>query len=115
MDEEARQRNEQRETRLQKKYGTVPKRGQLLHHQLENRTYFDSGDLALFQAHKSSSMGSVTTGTQHPIRETISRPFCPVAEGLLRRRSSSESKEGDDKGEETRCKSHLAGEGSDER
>ncbi|PTB70735.1 hypothetical protein BBK36DRAFT_1103375, partial [Trichoderma citrinoviride] len=93
-----------------KMYGTVPKRrSQLLHHQLENRTFFDSGDLALSQAHKSSSMGSVTTGTQHPVRESISRPFNPVSTELTKTDSSESKEEGDDgKGSVTRCKSHLS-------
>ncbi|GJC89006.1 hypothetical protein ColLi_11844 [Colletotrichum liriopes] len=42
------------------------------------RKYFDSGDYALQDAHKSSSMGSVQTGTEHPLRKNISHPAAPV-------------------------------------
>lgn len=58
--------------------GQEPARGGLLHHQLERRQYFDSGDLALSQAHRSSNIGAVKTGGEHPLRENISHPFSPV-------------------------------------
>ncbi|KAL6795340.1 hypothetical protein J3E68DRAFT_404035 [Trichoderma sp. SZMC 28012] len=92
-----------RETHLRDIYGIVPNRAQLLDHQLDRRTFFDSGDFALEKARKPSSMGSVTTGSQHPCREAISHPFCPEAGPIsLRERSNSK-----DEGSETKCKSHL--------
>ncbi|KAL7950185.1 hypothetical protein V8C42DRAFT_361195 [Trichoderma barbatum] len=94
--EEGKKRDIGRETHLRNIYGTVPKREQLLDHQLENRTFFDSGDFALSKARKPSSMGSVTTGSQHPSREAISHPFCPVSEqgNLCERTNSGEEKRG---------------------
>ncbi|KAH6962952.1 camp-regulated phosphoprotein family protein Igo1 [Fusarium avenaceum] len=85
---------------LLSRYGIVPSRGNLLHHQLEGRKYFDSGDFALTQAHRSSDMGRVTTGSEHPIRQDISEPSCSVPsssnlEGNALRRSSSEKKTGE--------------------
>ncbi|KND87232.1 mRNA stability protein [Tolypocladium ophioglossoides CBS 100239] len=69
----AKPHNEQ-EKRLLRLYGSLPSRGSLLHHQLEGRKYFDSGDFALSQAHTSSDIGAVTTGCEHPLREQISHP-----------------------------------------
>ncbi|KAL7915974.1 hypothetical protein GGI35DRAFT_431184 [Trichoderma velutinum] len=109
--ETAKKRGSDREMHLRKIYGIVPNRGQLLDHQLERRTYFDSGDFALGEAHKSSSMGSVTTGSQHPSREAISHPFCPESgpTNLLERSNSK------DEGSETKCKSHLCKEQSGDK
>ncbi|KAM6506773.1 hypothetical protein FALCPG4_018602 [Fusarium falciforme] len=56
----------------------TPKTPNLLHRQLEERKYFDSGDFALSQAQKSSSIGTVTTGIEHPLRENISHPLAPI-------------------------------------
>ncbi|KAI1046569.1 hypothetical protein LB505_014156 [Fusarium chuoi] len=64
--------------RLLNRYGILPKRGNLLSHQLEGRKYFDSGDFALNQAHRSSNIGNVTTGQEHPIRQEISEPSSSV-------------------------------------
>ncbi|PCD23516.1 hypothetical protein AU210_015036 [Fusarium oxysporum f. sp. radicis-cucumerinum] len=64
--------------RLLNRYGILPKRGNLLNHQLEGRKYFDSGDFALSQAHRSSNIGNVTTGREHPIRQDISEPSSSV-------------------------------------
>ncbi|KAG5777460.1 hypothetical protein H9Q73_008860 [Fusarium xylarioides] len=64
--------------RLLNRYGILPKRGNLLNHQLEGRKYFDSGDFALNQAHRSSNIGNVTTGREHPIRQDISEPSSSV-------------------------------------
>jgi hypothetical protein len=105
---------------LLSRYGIVPSRSNLLHHQLEvskapsppsfarfeltsylkGRKYFDSGDFALTQAHRSSNMGSVTTGSEHPIRQDISEPSCSVPsssnlEGNDHQRSSVERKTGE--------------------
>ncbi|KAJ5240423.1 uncharacterized protein N7469_002014 [Penicillium citrinum] len=44
----------------------------------ENRTYFDSGDLALSAAHKVTNEGVIQTGRAHPDRESISHPFSAV-------------------------------------
>ncbi|GKT51109.1 mRNA stability protein mug134 [Colletotrichum spaethianum] len=67
----------QKEDRLRRLYGRAPARSDLLHNQLQ-RKYFDSGDYAMQDAHKSSSMGSVQTGTEHPLRRNISHPSAPV-------------------------------------
>ncbi|KAF4344246.1 camp-regulated phospho family Igo1 [Fusarium beomiforme] len=64
--------------RLLNRYGILPKRGNLLNHQLEGRKYFDSGDFALNQAHRASNIGNVTTGSEHPIRQDISEPSSSV-------------------------------------
>ncbi|KAL5589772.1 hypothetical protein FOVSG1_011639 [Fusarium oxysporum f. sp. vasinfectum] len=64
--------------RLLNRYGVLPKRGNLLNHQLEGRKYFDSGDFALSQAHRPSNIGNVTTGLEHPIRQDISEPSSSV-------------------------------------
>ncbi|CAG2010838.1 unnamed protein product, partial [Fusarium graminearum] len=45
---------------------------------LEERKYFDSGDFALMQAHRSSDIGIIATGSEHPIRRDISAPLCSV-------------------------------------
>ena len=44
----------------------------------ENRTYFDSGDLALSAAHKVTNEGAIQTGIAHPDRESISHPYSAV-------------------------------------
>ncbi|EMT68972.1 hypothetical protein NOF04DRAFT_1019295 [Fusarium oxysporum II5] len=64
--------------RLLNRYGILPKRGNLLNHQLEGRKYFDSGDFALSQAHRPSNIGNITTGREHPIRQDISEPSSSV-------------------------------------
>ncbi|KAJ9414313.1 hypothetical protein FOXG_20688 [Fusarium oxysporum f. sp. lycopersici 4287] len=64
--------------RLLNRYGILPKRGNLLNHQLEGRKYFDSGDFALSQAHRPSNIGNVATGREHPIRQDISEPSSSV-------------------------------------
>ncbi|ENH71541.1 hypothetical protein FOQG_11909 [Fusarium oxysporum f. sp. raphani 54005] len=64
--------------RLLNRYGILPKRGNLLNHQLEGRKYFDSGDFALSQARRPSNIGNVTTGREHPIRQDISEPSSSV-------------------------------------
>ncbi|KAL6836499.1 hypothetical protein J3E69DRAFT_321748 [Trichoderma sp. SZMC 28015] len=106
--ETAKKGESDRETHLRDIYGIVPNRAQLLDHQLDRRTFFDSGDFALEKARKPSSMGSVTTGSQHPCREAISHPFCPEA-GPMSLRERSNSRE---EGCETKCKSHLCEEHS---
>ncbi|EXM12255.1 hypothetical protein V3481_017401 [Fusarium oxysporum f. sp. vasinfectum] len=63
--------------RLKEIYGKPPAQD-LLHHQLDARKYFDSGDFALSLAHKSSNIGRIGTGSQHPRRERISGPSSPV-------------------------------------
>ncbi|KAH7186818.1 camp-regulated phosphoprotein family protein Igo1, partial [Fusarium oxysporum] len=68
----------EKDKRLLSLYGIVPSRGNLLHHQLEGRKYIDSGDFALAQANRSSNIGIVKTGSEHPIRRDISDPLCPV-------------------------------------
>ncbi|KAH6653566.1 hypothetical protein BKA67DRAFT_570298 [Truncatella angustata] len=59
-------------------YGNDQATYDLLHHQLEHRQYFDSGDSALSRARRSSDVGIVTTGKEHPARAGISHPSCPV-------------------------------------
>ncbi|KAH6952546.1 camp-regulated phosphoprotein family protein Igo1 [Ilyonectria sp. MPI-CAGE-AT-0026] len=68
----------EKQLRLQHLYGRVPNKEDLLAHQLEGRKYFDSGDFALSQAHKSSNIGAVKTGSDHPLRAGISHPSSAV-------------------------------------
>jgi hypothetical protein len=70
----------EKEDRLRRIYGNLPTRGNLVHHQLE-RKYFDSGDLALTAACKTSNIGKIQTGTEHPLVENISHPSAPVPSG----------------------------------
>ncbi|KAF7593586.1 hypothetical protein BBP40_011206 [Aspergillus hancockii] len=44
----------------------------------KQRTYFDSGDLALSAAHAPTDDGDVQPGTAHPVRKSISHPNAPV-------------------------------------
>ncbi|KAF5860022.1 hypothetical protein ETB97_002108 [Aspergillus alliaceus] len=44
----------------------------------KRRTYFDSGDFALYAANRMSGDGVIQTGTAHPTRESISHPYAPV-------------------------------------
>ncbi|KAE8361563.1 hypothetical protein BDV27DRAFT_132929 [Aspergillus caelatus] len=44
----------------------------------KERRYSDSGDLALSAAEKTTDDGPIQTGTAHPIRDSISRPYAPV-------------------------------------
>ncbi|WYZ35957.1 hypothetical protein EsH8_X_000604 [Colletotrichum jinshuiense] len=67
----------QKVDRLRRMYGKVPARSDLLHNQL-HRKYFDSGDFALQDAHKSSNIGPIQTGAEHPLRRNISHPSAPV-------------------------------------
>lgn len=83
----------ERDKHLLRIYGKIPSRGNLLHHQLEGRKYFDSGDFALSQAKKSSDIGAVSTGSEHPVRRDISDPSCPVP---------SSSNVGDDANQDSR-------------
>ncbi|KAK4031737.1 hypothetical protein C8A01DRAFT_21099 [Parachaetomium inaequale] len=71
-------RTESDKPHAQRLYGKIPSKERLLHHQLDRRTYFDSGDFALSQAHKSSDIGAVATGSEHATRESVSHPSCPV-------------------------------------
>ncbi|WJG35803.1 uncharacterized protein FOBCDRAFT_139088, partial [Fusarium oxysporum Fo47] len=67
--------------RFEEIYGKTPTQD-LFHHQLgactNTRKYFNSGDFALSLAHKSSNIGRIGAGTQHPRRERIYRSFSPV-------------------------------------
>ncbi|KAL4881985.1 hypothetical protein BJY04DRAFT_217682 [Aspergillus karnatakaensis] len=67
------------------KYGIPPRMKTLIKHQ--GRKYFDSGDFPLSStqsqsqsasSHNHTADGSVETGTDHPLRESISRPYAPV-------------------------------------
>ncbi|EFQ34393.1 uncharacterized protein GLRG_09537 [Colletotrichum graminicola M1.001] len=66
-----------KEDRIRRLYGKAPARSDLLHKQMQ-RKYFDSGDYALQDAHKPSSMGPVQTGAEHPLRKNIPHPSSPV-------------------------------------
>ncbi|KAJ5598336.1 hypothetical protein N7537_008420 [Penicillium hordei] len=76
--------------------------GDLLGQQSKDRTYFDSGDLALSAAHQVTNNGAIQTGKAHPHRESISSPYSPVPstsnvdkdanEGLHRKMASLEKK-----------------------
>ncbi|KAK4183590.1 hypothetical protein QBC35DRAFT_93446 [Podospora australis] len=77
--EQPKQPSAERSKALLRMYGKLPaKRSDLLHHQLDERKYFDSGDFALSLAGRSSNIGSVDTGSEHPLRGTIPLPACPV-------------------------------------
>ncbi|KAF2191636.1 hypothetical protein K469DRAFT_555915, partial [Zopfia rhizophila CBS 207.26] len=67
--------------RLLHQYRKLPVRGYLIHHQLKRRKYFDSGDFALSQAYRASNISHIRTGTEHPLRESISHPSSPVPSG----------------------------------
>ncbi|KAI9734624.1 MAG: hypothetical protein M1834_002225 [Cirrosporium novae-zelandiae] len=62
-------------------YGKKPKG--LLQNQLKGgaRKYFDSGDFALTRAHKSTDVGAIETGKEHPLAKNISHPFSPIPSG----------------------------------
>ncbi|KAF7562011.1 hypothetical protein G7046_g2128 [Stylonectria norvegica] len=70
--------NDEQNLKAKRLYGKTPTRRDLLHHQLDERKYFDSGDFALSQAREPSNIGAVKTGIHHPHREKISAPSCPV-------------------------------------
>ncbi|RAQ62949.1 hypothetical protein COH20_012401 [Aspergillus flavus] len=67
--------DEKRRLRL---YDRLPHGGGLLRRQSRERRYFDSGDLALSTADRVTDEGAIQTGTAHPIRDSISRPYAPV-------------------------------------
>ncbi|KAE8382899.1 hypothetical protein BDV26DRAFT_288198 [Aspergillus bertholletiae] len=66
------------EKRLLRLYGRLPHGGGLLRRQSRERKYFDSGDLALSAADRVTDEGAIQTGTAHPMRDSISRPYAPV-------------------------------------
>ncbi|KAL7789057.1 hypothetical protein V8C37DRAFT_221286 [Trichoderma ceciliae] len=106
-DEEAKSRDSDRAAHIQKVYGRLPSRGDLLGHQLERRTYFDSGDFALSKARKPSSIGNVITGSRHPCREGISHPFCSVPSQSNVSEGSNRGFQDEDKRGDSTTKSHL--------
>ncbi|KAB8209327.1 hypothetical protein BDV34DRAFT_188896 [Aspergillus parasiticus] len=67
--------DEKRHLRL---YGRLSHGGGLLRRQSRERRYFDSGDLALSTADRATEEGTIQTGTAHPTRDSISRPYAPV-------------------------------------
>ncbi|KAL4950814.1 hypothetical protein BDW69DRAFT_186994 [Aspergillus filifer] len=68
-----------REERILKNYGKLPSKGRLGQARITpQRTYFDSGDFALSAAHRVTDSGAIQTGTEHPVRESISHPYVPV-------------------------------------
>ncbi|RAL07013.1 uncharacterized protein BO97DRAFT_409281 [Aspergillus homomorphus CBS 101889] len=70
----------EREQRILTKYKSQTL-GDLRRYKSRERTYFDSGDLALSEANRVTDEGILQTGTAHPSRQTISRPHAPVPEG----------------------------------
>ncbi|PYI13269.1 hypothetical protein BO99DRAFT_417762 [Aspergillus violaceofuscus CBS 115571] len=70
----------EREQRILTKYKSQTL-GDLHRYKSRERTYFDSGDLALSEANRVTDEGILQTGTAHPSRQTISRPHAPVPEG----------------------------------
>jgi len=68
----------EQERRISRMYGKLPAKGDLLHHQLEERKYFDSGDFELSKTNKASNIGAIQTGREHPLRESVSHPSSPV-------------------------------------
>ncbi|EAU37120.1 conserved hypothetical protein [Aspergillus terreus NIH2624] len=63
------------ERHILRTYGRLPRQGV---QQSKGRQYFDSGDYALSAASKADDSGLTQTGTAHPLRESISRPYAPV-------------------------------------
>ncbi|KAG0228675.1 hypothetical protein BGW42_002053 [Actinomortierella wolfii] len=57
----------EQEKKLQKMYGKLPPRKDLLGHKLKERKYFDSGDYALSKAGKTTT----PVGSQHPQPQDI--------------------------------------------
>lgn len=92
---------------LLRRYGKLPVRGDLLNHQLERRKYFDSGDFALSNAHRTSDIGQIQTGKEHPLRKGISSPSSPVPVGSNIKDDSNEHKKGVEEGHEVNDASHL--------
>ncbi|KAF9629011.1 hypothetical protein BFW01_g10214 [Lasiodiplodia theobromae] len=103
----------EQEKRLLHLYGKLPRKGDLLSHQLEvrnnyiaeavdisetnekrpkpqSRQFFDSGDFALAQANIQSDAGAVQTGKEHPTSKTISHPSAPVPGSSNVRKASGE-------------------------
>ncbi|KAL2869759.1 uncharacterized protein BJX67DRAFT_346927 [Aspergillus lucknowensis] len=70
------------EQRILQKYGRLPQSAIARSRRLSReRKYFDSGDMALSSVGLGSGINSndpVHTGTEHPHRESISRPYAPV-------------------------------------
>ncbi|KAL3952841.1 hypothetical protein ACCO45_012784 [Purpureocillium lilacinum] len=87
--------NGEKELRLKRLYGRIPRKGDLLAHQLEGRKYFDSGDFSLSQAQKSSDADAVKTGSEHPLREGISQPFSAVPSSSNVRDISQQQEQGE--------------------
>jgi hypothetical protein len=87
-------------------YGKSPNRN-LLHHQLDERKYFDSGDFALAQARRGFNIGQVKTGAQHPIREHISHPESPMPGSSNMNKSATQNMRGNGKGNEVQEESGL--------
>lgn len=46
--------------------------------EMQERTYFDSGDFALSAAHRETDNGAIQTGKTHPHRESISHPYASI-------------------------------------
>ncbi|KAF2094528.1 hypothetical protein NA57DRAFT_80330 [Rhizodiscina lignyota] len=68
------------EKRLFSLYGKLPDKKGLL--RVKERKYFDSGDLALEQAGKTSDTGvTVRTGKDHPLLKNLSHLSSPVPGG----------------------------------
>ncbi|KAF7589925.1 hypothetical protein BBP40_003505 [Aspergillus hancockii] len=84
----------EQEERLLSAYEKLPRGGLLRHEPLvilafdhsiratadveKKRTYFDSGEFALFAANRVTDNGAMQTGTAHPVRQSISHPYAPV-------------------------------------
>ncbi|SPO03561.1 uncharacterized protein DNG_06244 [Cephalotrichum gorgonifer] len=62
------QRLDDRAARAREIYG-IPPHLNLLHHQLDQRKYFDSGDFALSKARRPSDIGPITTGIEHTLKD----------------------------------------------
>lgn len=52
-------------------------------------------------------MGSVMTGSQHPCREAVSHPFCPVPSPSNVGKRANEGLHREEKGGDMKNKSHL--------
>ncbi|KAA8912807.1 hypothetical protein TRICI_003350 [Trichomonascus ciferrii] len=61
------------EQKLQRMYGKLPSKSDILNKKLKDRKYFDSGDYALSQAGRASTVGVTAVGSKHPNPDSIPR------------------------------------------
>ena len=127
--------HDQEQQRIKRLYGALPGKAHRLHQQLQvrrlsinfgiptftasrsklnfltclrqGRTYFDSGDFALSEAHKASNIGEVQTGTKHPLRRNIPHPSSAVPASSNIESNSDEQCGGTERSTAVSSASHL--------